>query len=145
MPRWQLKDDLREFIWHTYALYMYGGEMSELSQFTGFCLSCMITFALVKIGSSNTFYWISTGLCWRKFFHMEKKVAKCHFGALLQHNKYASSIHPTHPAKVRSAVETQTRSRGTAPKSSVPNRTAQWKRGFRNHNSANTSSNNAAF
>ncbi len=53
------------------------------------------------------------------FFYLEKKVAECHYSALLQHYMHASGINSAHHLRVQSAVEVQARSRGpyrTKPK-----------------------------
>ncbi len=55
MSLWQLEEDLGGFICHTYTSHTYSGEMSEHQPaFICFCLSCMMTYAQVTIGSSNT-------------------------------------------------------------------------------------------
>ncbi len=46
--------------------------------------------------------------CFLTCFHQEKKVAEPQYGALLQHNMYASSIYPAQQVRVRLAVETKT-------------------------------------
>ncbi len=64
---------------------------------------------------------------WVKFFHLEKKVAERPYCALLQQNTYPSDIYPTYQVRVQSAVETQTRSRGTIPKITLPYQTKQYR------------------
>ncbi len=61
------------------------------------------------------------------FFTWRKKVAECHYGALLQHNMYISGTYPTHRVRVRPAEETFRR----VPHCTKLNGTAQWKLGKR--------------
>ncbi len=107
-------DSLKRFcgdLFVTYISYMY------------FCRSCMMTYAAVMTGSSNSL-WNAHEILLNDvvtFFSWRKNVADCPHGAAALDVCVRQISHPS--SKVRSAVETQARPWGTVPKSTVPKRT----------------------